>query len=315
MFNLNNNDEALLVDSSSFDDAAVVKINDDLALVQTVDFFPPVVDDPYTYGQIAAANALSDVYCMGAKPLTALNILAVPEDLENRYISQILAGGNDIVQKAGASIVGGHSIIDKEPKYGLSVTGVVHPDKLVTSRDAQVGDQIILTKKIGTGIGLTGLQENKLDKKAANEIIDSMIHLNAMCASIAIKHNVHAITDVTGFGLVGHLFNVTSASDVSVKIQTANIPLFSSFANLVKEKISTSGSMRNEVSFSNYVGNLEAAEDVTRASIFDPQTSGGLLLFVSPGDLEALIEELKDNGEQPVLIGHVIEKANSPILI
>tara|TARA_Y100001970_G_C14104139_1_gene787129 strand:- start:230 stop:1180 length:951 start_codon:yes stop_codon:yes gene_type:complete len=309
----NNNQDGLLVDNSTFDDAAVVKINDEIALVQTVDFFPPVVDDPYTYGQIAASNALSDVYCMGAKPLTALNILAVPEDLDNQYISAILAGGDAVVQEAGANIVGGHSIIDKEPKYGLSVTGIVHPDKLVTSDNAKIGDQIILTKKIGTGIGLTGLQQDQGNNELSNEIINSMIKLNANASDIAIRHNVHAITDVTGFGLMGHLFNVASASKVSIFIDPASVPLFKGIVDLIKNDISTSGSKRNEESFSKYINNLESITDIHKAVIFDPQTSGGLLLFVSAKDVKNLIQELSDNGEEASIIGSVTKKGTSII--
>ena len=314
MFNSKNkNQNGLVVDNSTFDDAAVVKISDELALVQTVDFFPPVVDDPYTYGQIAASNALSDVYCMGAQPLTALNILAVPEDLDNQYIIAILAGGDAIVQEAGANIVGGHSIIDKEPKYGLSVTGIVDPDKLITSDNAKIGDEIILTKKIGTGIGLTGLQQEQGNDELSNEMINSMIKLNANASNIAIKHNVHAMTDVTGFGLIGHLYNVASASKISISLEAANVPLFNGIAALIKNDISTSGSKRNEKSFSKYINNLESITDIHKAAIFDPQTSGGLLLFVASKDSNNLVKELSDNGEQASIIGSVTKKGKSII--
>jgi len=311
----NNNHNELLVDNSTFDDAAVVKMSDELALVQTVDFFPPVVDDPYTYGQIAASNALSDVYCMAAQPLTALNILAVPEDLDNQYISAILAGGDSIVQEAGANIVGGHSIIDKEPKYGLSVTGVVHPDKLVTSSNAEIGDQIILTKKIGTGIGLTGLQQDQVNNDLKNALINSMVQLNANASKIALKHNVHAMTDVTGFGLAGHLFNVARASEVSIFIDPLSIPLFSGIIDLIKNDISTSGSKRNEDSFSKYINNLESISEVHKALIFDPQTSGGLLLFVSSKNANGLMQELSENGESASIVGNVIKKEESVICL
>lgn len=315
MFNSKDNNNELLVDNSTFDDAAVIKITDELALVQTVDFFPPVVDDPYTYGQIAASNALSDVYCMGAKPLSALNILAIPEDLENHFIAEILAGGNAIVQEAGANIVGGHSIIDKEPKYGLSVTGIVHPDKLVTSSNAKIGDQIILTKQIGTGIGLTGLQQGQVKQQLENEMISSMIRLNSTASDIAIKHNVHAITDVTGFGLAGHLFNVANASKVSISVELADVPLFDGITDLIKNDISTSGSKRNEESFSKYINNLESITDIHKAAIFDPQTSGGLLLFIDSKSANALVQELSDNGEQASIIGNVIKKEKSIIYL
>lgn len=303
----------MLVSSSTFDDAAVIKISDNLAMVQTVDFFPPVVDDPYLYGKISAINALSDIYCMGAKPITALNIFAVPEDLEEKHIIAILQGGNDAVEDAGAAIVGGHTIIDKEPKYGLSVTGIIDPDKVVTSSGALIGDDIILTKKIGTGIYLTAFQNDKLNDNEYEALIASMLHSNKKASEIAILHDVHAMTDVTGFGLLGHLSNVAKASKVAIRINSMNIPVFESFESLVSRDINTGGFIRNHESFDKNTFGLANMSDLVQASLLDPQTSGGLLLFVGSDKTEMVCEDLRNSGEQAFIIGKVIEKNKSLI--
>ena len=294
----------MLVSSSTFDDAAVIKISDNLAMVQTVDFFPPVVDDPYLYGKISAINALSDIYCMGAKPITALNIFAVPEDLEEKHIIAILQGGNDAVEDAGAAIVGGHTIIDKEPKYGLSVTGI---------SVALIGDDIILTKKIGTGIYLTAFQNDKLNDNEYEALIASMLHSNKKASEIAILHDVHAMTDVTGFGLLGHLSNVAKASKVAIRINSMNIPVFESFESLVSRDINTGGFIRNHESFDKNTFGLANMSDLVQASLLDPQTSGGLLLFVGSDKTEMVCEDLRNSGEQAFIIGKVIEKNKSLI--
>ena len=303
----------MLVSSSTFDDAAVIKISDNLAMVQTVDFFPPVVDDPYLYGKISAINALSDIYCIGAKPITALNIFAVPEDLEEKHIIAILQGGNDAVEDAGAAIVGGHTIIDKEPKYGLSVTGIIDPDKVVTSSGALIGDDIILTKKIGTGIYLTAFQNDKLNDNEYEALIASMLHSNKKASEIAILHDVHAMTDVTGFGLLGHLSNVAKASKVAIRINSMNIPVFESFESLVSRDINTGGFIRNHESFDKNTFGLANMSDLVQASLLDPQTSGGLLLFVDSNKTKNICEDLKKAGEHAFIIGKVIEKNKSLI--
>ena len=310
--NVNESDE-VLVSSSTFDDAAVVKISDNIAMVQTVDFFPPVVDDPYLYGKISAVNALSDIYCMGAKPITALNIFAVPEDLDEKYITEILQGGNDAVEDAGAAIVGGHTIIDKEPKYGLSVTGIIDPNNVVTSSGALVGDDIILTKKIGTGIYLTAFQDDQLKENEYDELIASMVHSNKKASEIAISHNVHAMTDVTGFGLLGHLSNVANASKVAIRINSKNIPVFNNFESLVFQGVTTGGFVRNYESFNQNIFNLSNMNTLAQMTLLDPQTSGGLLLFVDSNKTKNICEDLKKAGEHAFIIGKVIEKNKSLI--
>jgi len=291
----------------------IYKLNNELAIVQTIDFFPPVVDDPYLYGKIAAVNALSDIYCMGAKPITALNVFAVPEDLDEEYLIQILQGGNDAAKEAGTVIIGGHTIIDKEPKYGLSVTGTINPNNIISSSDAKIGDNIILTKKIGTGIILTAEKNYSVSTEIYKEAIDSMIHLNKNAAAIALKNNVNAMTDVTGFGLSGHLINVAKASDVSILLRVIDVPLFSGFNDLISKNISTGGADRNFESFSMHIDNLHSYDSSVSSMLFDPQTSGGLLLFVDSKNTMNLLDELIDAGEYAEVIGEVIKKDKSSI--
>jgi selenide,water dikinase len=273
-------DPRLLVGRETFDDAGVFRLSDDLALVQTVDFFAPIVDDPYLFGQIAAANALSDVYAMGGEPLTAMNIVGWPVDkLDISILGEILRGGQDKVHEAGALVVGGHTVIDEEVKYGLSVTGRVHPERILSNAAAAAGDQLVLTKPIGTGLLATAMKQNRLSAAAAGVLYASMTRLNAAAAAAAVRLGARSATDITGFGLLGHAYHLAKASNVSITIERSSVPLLPEARALAASGLRTGGLERN-------AGYLEAliawgsADSTDRALLQDPQTSGGLLVAV-----------------------------------
>jgi selenide, water dikinase len=271
-------DPRLLVGTETFDDAGVFRLSDDLALVQTVDFFAPIVDDPYAFGQVAAANALSDVYAMGAEPLTALNIAAFPAaGLPPSVLTEILRGGLDKVHEAGAFVVGGHTILDDEVKFGLAVTGVVHPDRILTNAAARAGDRLLLTKPLGTGLLATAAKAGTLGAADAARMLASMLQLNAAASRVAVELRVRCATDVTGFGLLGHLSHITRASDVSARIAVAAVPILPGAVAAWRAGARTGGADRNADYLAPFVdwGNSTAEE---RALLLDPQTSGGLLL-------------------------------------
>ncbi|MEA2762966.1 MAG: selenide, water dikinase [Gemmatimonadaceae bacterium] len=273
-------DPRLLVGRETFDDAGVFRMSDDLALVQTVDFFAPIVDDPYEFGQIAAANALSDVYAMGGQPLTALNIVAFPtKDLPLEVLTRILAGGQDKVHEAGAVIVGGHTVIDTELKYGLAVTGRAHPDFLLTNAGAKPGDEIILTKPIGNGILATAAKRSKLSPEDQAPMLESMKALNGPASRAALAVGARCATDVTGFGLLGHMSHIARASNVTLRLDLDSIPIFPRVREAVREGFVTDGAKRN----AEYLRDLvqwKKGSDEDRAILHDPQTSGGLLVCV-----------------------------------
>lgn len=299
-------DENLLVGFDTSDDASVYKITDELAIVQTVDFFPPVVDDPYMYGQIAAANAISDVYAMGGVPKTALNVLCVPKDFDEETVYQILKGGYDKAQEASVTITGGHTITDDEPKYGLSVTGFVHPDKVLTNAGAKIGDILILTKPLGFGIINTASKAEAVDLEVYQKAIKFMSTLNKYSAEIASKYEVHACTDVTGFGLMGHTLEMALASGVTVKLDKEKLPVIPEAYELAKTGILPNGVYYNRDHGERFIkadGIDEAFLDV----LFDPQTSGGLLISVAEKDANALTLELSKCKNVPIaqIIGKV----------
>ena len=276
-------DPRLLVGPDTFDDAAVFRLRDDLALVQTVDFFAPIVDDPYDFGRIAAANALSDIYAMGGTPLTALALAAFPEGrLPLSVLSDILRGGEDVVRSAGALVVGGHTVTDDEVKYGLAVTGTVHPDQVMSNALARPGDVLVLTKPLGTGLLATKMKAGSLDATAASALIASMVQLNARAAEAARAVGARAATDITGFGLLGHASHMARASGGTLWFDGASLPALPGAAQAVAEGVSTGGAVRN----ARYVESLTrwegAVPQVTRVLAVDPQTSGGLLVAVPP---------------------------------
>lgn len=275
-------DPRLIVGRETFDDAGVFLLTDDFALVQTVDFFAPIVDDPYTFGQIAAANALSDVYAMGGEPLTALNIVGFPSGkLPIAVLTEILRGGQDKVHEAGALIVGGHTIIDEELKYGLSVTGRAHPRRLLTNAGAAVGDRLLLTKPLGTGILATAAKQNRLAPEQYETLLSSMTALNGTASRAALSLGVRCATDVTGFGLLGHGDHIARASRVSLRIDTSRVPVLPGAREAWQAGVRTGGAERNEEYLRDRV-DWGLASDVDRALLIDPQTSGGLLVAISP---------------------------------
>lgn len=264
----------------TFDDAGIFVLSDDLALVQTVDFFAPIVDDPYLFGQIAATNALSDVYAMGGRPMTAMNIVGWPvAKLDVAILGDILRGGQDKVHEAGAVVVGGHTVIDEEVKYGLSVTGRVHPGKILSNASATAGTQLVLTKPIGTGLLATAMKQGRLPAAAAAELYASMTRLNAHAAEVAIRVGARCATDVTGFGLLGHAYHLAQASRVTLVIDRARVPYLPEARALAAAGLRTGGLERNESYLGPVIG-WGAADATEKALLQDPQTSGGLLVCV-----------------------------------
>jgi selenide,water dikinase len=298
------------VGASTADDAAVYRLGDDLALVQTVDVFTPVVDDPYHYGAISAANALSDVYAMGGRPILALNIVGFPRSrLPMTVLTEILRGGQDKAREAGVLIAGGHSIDDPEPKYGLAVTGIVHPDRVVRNVGARPGDQLVLTKPLGIGVITTGIKQEKTSPAAAAEAIALMERLNRDAAEAMLEVGVHAATDVTGFGLLGHLYEMTSGSRVRAEVWARRVPVLEEARALVRRGAVAGGTARNceyltaRVEF----GSLDEGE---RLLLCDAQTSGGLLIAVPPERADRLLDELRRRGVDAACdIGEVVAGA------
>ena len=285
-------DPNLLVGFDKSDDASVYKISDELALVQTVDFFPPIADDPYLFGQIAATNALSDVYAMGGEPKLCLNIMAVPEDMPKEAVHDILRGGYDKVYEAGALITGGHSILDEEPKYGLAVTGFVHPDKMLTNSAARPGDVLVLTKPIGIGVLTSAGKADLLTGDTVDFMNRMMTTLNKSARDVMVRYEVHACTDVTGFGLMGHGFEMAQGSDVELHIDVQAIDLIPEALEFARMGVLPAGMYRNRT-FAEPGVDVGDTELAVQDLLFDPQTSGGLLMAVAPSDADALLSELR----------------------
>lgn len=283
----------------------------DLALVQTVDFFAPIVDDPYTFGQVAAANALSDVYAMGGEPITAMNIAGFPADrLPIDVLGEILRGGQDKVHEAGAFIVGGHTVIDEEVKYGLAVTGRVHPGRLLTNAHAVPGDRLVLTKPLGSGILATAAKRGALDPDVERALITSMTTLNAAAGRAAVDAHSRCATDITGFGLLGHASHIARASAVTLHIETGLLPLLPGVADAWQGGARTGGGDRNAVYLEELV-EWGAVAPVTRGILLDPQTSGGLLIAVAASRLRDLLARLPDAVE----IGEVQPRGDAAIIV
>ena len=285
-------DPNLLVGFDRRDDASVYKLSEDLALVQTVDLFPPIADDPYLFGQIAAANALSDVYAMGGEPKLCLNIMAVPKDMPPETVHQLLRGGYDKVYEAGALITGGHSILDDEPKYGLAVTGFVRPDKMLTNSGARPGDVLLFTKPVGTGVLTTAAKADVAPAGAMARAYELMTTLNKAARDIMVRHPVHACTDVTGFGLLGHGLEMAQGSGVELEIDVSAVDMIPEAAELAKMGILPEGMYRNRA-FAEDSVDPGAAELWQQDLLYDPQTSGGLLMAADPAGAEALFRELE----------------------
>ena len=284
-------DPNLLVGFDKSDDASVYKISDDLALVQTVDFFPPIADDPYMFGQIAATNALSDVYAMGGEPKLCLNIMAVPKNMPKEAVHQLLRGGYDKVYEAGALITGGHSILDEEPKYGLAVTGFVHPDRILTNVGARPGDVLLFTKPLGIGVLTTAAKADMVSREGMDLALRMMTTLNKSARDAMVQYRVHACTDVTGFGMLGHLYEMAQGSDVEITLHVDKIDLIEEALELARMGILPEGMYRNRTFAEAAVepGDTELAK---QDLLYDPQTAGGLVMAVDPADADALLEAL-----------------------
>lgn len=304
-------DPNLLVGFDSHDDAAVYQVADDLAIVQTLDFFPPMIEDPYLFGQIAAANALSDIYAMGGEVKTALNIVCFPEKMDLNILGEIMRGGSEKVLEAGATLVGGHSIADDGVKYGLSVMGTIHPSKVYANNQGQPGDKLILTKKLGVGIICTANRVGEASEAAMKEAIQSMTTLNKYAAEIAAHYEVHACTDVTGFSFLGHLHEMLDGK-LSARIDSLMVPRISEALHHADEFLLTAAGQRNR----NYVGENVIFRNVPFAMeelLFDPQTSGGLLIAVRPEQARELETELKKAGLPASIVGELLTRKEPEI--
>jgi selenide, water dikinase len=287
----------MLVGTETSDDAGVYRLRSDLAIVNTVDFFTPIVDDPYVFGQIAATNSLSDVYAMGGEPKTCLNIVCFPKGkMEMDVLGDILRGGADKVKESGAVIIGGHSIIDEEIKYGMAVTGVIHPDKIFRNVGVQAGDALVLTKPLGTGIVTTALKRGKASQESVDEAVQAMTTLNAAASAVMRKFFVHACSDITGFGILGHALGMASGSGVTMVLESAKLPVIQHAARLAEKGYITGGCKRNR----DYLKDKITIEPSIREGLvevaMDPQTSGGLLIALAKRDAAKLIEELQAAG-------------------
>jgi selenide,water dikinase len=297
----------VIVGTETSDDAGVFRLREDLAIVNTVDFFTPIVDDPYVFGQIAAANALSDVYAMGAEPKTALNIVGFPKStMDLAILGEIIEGGAERAAAAGVAVIGGHSIIDAELKYGMAVTGVVDPGRVIRNVGIRPGDRLVLTKALGTGIITTAFKRRTASRRSLHAAVASMVALNDLASRLMRRYEVHACSDVTGFGLLGHAFEMASGSGVTVILAAAKLPLLPGAVRLAEDGFLTGGCRRNR----DYLSDKIAVDASIRPGLvevaFDPQTSGGLLIALPPGHAEALLAELQERGLKGALIGRAV---------
>lgn len=298
------------------DDAAVYKLNESQALIQTLDFFTPMVDDPYTYGQVAAANSLSDIYAMGGTPIVAMNIVCYPSCNSMDVLSEILRGGMDKVKESGALLVGGHTVDDKEPKYGLSVSGLVDPNKVLTNADARVGDKLIITKPLGMGILNNAYRGGILDDETEKKLINVMTHLNKYAAQSFDKFDISSVTDITGFGLLGHAFEMAKGSGTSLIIDSKKVPIIPQTDEMAKMGMVPAGAYNNMGYIQDNVEISGDVEEYMEDILYDPQTSGGLLVAVRPDQAEDLCADMLNNGSLvAVVVGEVIEKKDNYIYV
>ena len=310
-------DENLIVGLDRADDAGVYKVSDDLAIIQTVDFFTPIVDDPYRFGQIAAANALSDIYAMGGIPKTAMNLVAFPvKDMDISILRQIIEGGLDKMTEAGVVLVGGHSVEDKELKYGLSVTGFVHPDRVLTKRNLIVGDHLILTKPLGTGIINTAIKGGLASPEIIDLVTQLMATLNRDAAEIMRNYSVHACTDITGFGFLGHLAEMVQDSRLGIQIHTSQIPILPETLNYASMGLLPAGAFNNREFYEGVVEMAPSVDRLLQDVLFDPQTSGGLLISLEGNDADDLLRDLTEKGiRDAAIVGEVVPEPKGRILV
>lgn len=308
-------DPRVLVSAGTCDDAGVFKISSRLALVQSVDVFTPVADDPYVFGQIAAANSVSDIYAMGGKPLTALSIIAFPiENLSHRIVNKMLQGGIDKLKEAGVALLGGHSIKDREIKFGFAVTGTIDPAWIITNDKAEPGDALVLTKPIGTGILSFAGQLGRAPQAALHEAEQSMIELNKTAAEVMKKFGVRAATDITGFGIAGHLSEIVTQSGVTAEVYAGRIPLFASVRELVKEGLISGAIERNREYSAPFIRVAEDVGEDLETILYDPQTSGGLLMAIEGKKSKALLQELHRRGlNRAAVIGKITARSRGKI--
>jgi selenide,water dikinase len=298
------------------DDAAVYALDDQNALVTTVDFFTPVVDDPYSFGAIAAANAMSDIYAMGGRPLFALNIVAFPiDDLDRSVLVDILRGGRDKAAEAGVAIIGGHSIDDKEPKYGMAVTGVLPDGRIYRKSDGRAGDDLVLTKAIGTGVISTAIKRGTAAEETIAAAVNSMLRLNDRAGARAKDYDVGCITDVTGFGLLGHLSEVAASSDVTAVIDSSSVPTLPEALRLAEEGAVPGGSRRNQQYVEPFTHWNESLTEAERALLCDAQTSGGLLISINPEETASLVRGLVAEGHTAARIGRLQDGESGEIRV
>lgn len=297
------------------DDAAVYRLTPDKAIISTTDFFPPVLDDPYDFGRVAAANALSDVYAMGGEPLFAINLVAFPDDLDYGVLADILRGGADKVHEAGAVIAGGHSVMDKEPKYGLAVTGVVHPDRIVAKGGARPGDVLLLTKALGTGTLTTAHKRGAIDPVHLAAVVESMTGLNRDASRAAVRAGVHAMTDITGFGLAGHAHEMAHLSGLALRLNWEALPWIPGVEMYAEQWIFPGGTERNEAYYSRWIRIERGLKEWQRQLLFDPQTSGGLLIAVAPEKRTALLDALAAADQPAWVVGEAVEGEAGGIVV
>ncbi len=303
----------LLVGMELRDDAGVYQINDEQALIQTVDFFTPMVDDPYTFGQIAAVNALNDVYAMGGKPLLAMNLVMFPQCGDMEVLHQILQGGLSKIEEAGALLVGGHSVDDNEPKYGLSVTGIIHPEKLLTNAGAKPGDSLYLTKPLGNGIIATAIKAEMISPENEAEAVKWMTTLNRDACEAAQAAGVHALTDVTGFGLIGHLNEMAAAADVTMEIYAEQIPFMSGVLDAANMGLVPAGAYTNRDYLGDKTQRMEPFDGTIYDLLFSPETAGGLIISIPEENREKLLREMDIRGCCCFHIGTVLKEGFEPI--
>ncbi|OGQ17473.1 MAG: selenide, water dikinase SelD [Deltaproteobacteria bacterium RIFCSPHIGHO2_02_FULL_40_11] len=308
--------ENVLVGTQTIDDAGVYRLSKDLALVQTVDFFTPIVDDPFMYGQISAANALSDIYAMGGTPLTALNICAFPKDFPNEVLEKILQGGHQKAKEAGCEIVGGHTVQDKELKYGMAITGTIHPEKIYTNQGAKPGDSLLLTKPLGTGILTTAIKRKKATAQTLQKVCHWMAMLNQKAVDVMASYDIHACTDITGFGLTGHSMQMANASQVSFNLHFKKLPIYEEAFYFVGKKCITGADKTNRLYTQAQIEFQNPLKPEEEALIFDAQTSGGLFISLPHDQAPALKEELKAVGYTDTeIVGEVIIPSTTPKII
>lgn len=309
-------DPNLIVGTEGFSDAGVYRLRDDLLIVQSLDFFPPLVDDPFEFGRIAAANSLSDIYAMGARPVTALNIVGFPDDrLGLDVLAEILRGGSEQVRAAGAVVVGGHTVRDSEIKYGLSATGVVAPADLLTNRGARPGDRLVLTKALGTGAITTAFKAGRCPPESLQCAIRGMTTLNKAASIAAVRFRANAVTDITGFGFAGHACELAEASRVTLRITASLLPVLPGARALIRAGFKTRATATNRAFTAARMGGVEAIDDVDRDLLFDAQTSGGLLISVPEHNADAMLAMIREQEESPAVCVGAVEPCGDAALV